>query len=170
MYRKTLGGTLKIAQLNTVETSVDTWTDFIEASMTSEFYDAALKHTTDLELAASLTLLHNYLSTFGEDEQRRIESNVEEFYKYAEGFINELAPFRYSQDGYDEDIRAAFIGKIRSLLAAQKDEAGKVIHEDKYIFIRTLVKFCSSLDYIISVHDRYKQYLFRDLPQLRSRQ
>jgi adenine-specific DNA methylase len=155
-----------IEALNTVETSVETWQDFIDASMASDFYRVTLNHTGDLELAASLTLLRSYIGTFAPEEQRRIESDVEEFYRYARGFISELAPYRYSKDGYNEDVRAAFIGKIRTLLAAQKNAKGVIVHKDKYIFIRTLVKFCSSLKYIISVHDRYKQFLFRDLPQI----
>ncbi len=156
-----------IDELNTVETSVETWQDFIEASMASEFYGIALQHTSDLELAASLTLLRNYLSIFASSEQKKIESDVEEFYKYAAGFISELSPYRYTKDGeYNEAIRAAFIGKIRTLLNAQKDEQGQVIDRARYIFIRTLVKFCSSLDYIIQVHDEYKKFLFRDLPQI----
>ena len=158
-----------IDELNTVETSVETWQDFIDASMASDFYRLARQHTDDLELAASLTLLRNYISTFAADEQERIESDVEEFFRYAKGFISELAPYRYNKEGYNIAIRTAFFGKIRTLLAAQKNEDGSIKDLDKYIFIRTLVKFCSSLGYIINIHDRYKQFLFRDLPQLQNR-
>lgn len=156
-----------VDELNTVETSVDGWRDFIEFSMNSEFYAVALERTGDVERAAALTLLRNYLSTFAAGEQVALETNVEEFFRYAEGFIKELAPYRYSRSGYDAGIRAAFIGKIRTLLAEQKDAEGRVIRPDRYTFIRTLVKFCSSLDYIIHVHDDYKRFLFRELPQTR---
>ena len=159
---------LQIDELNTVETSVETWDDFIQASMQSGFYHQALGHTNDPELAASLTLLHNYIAIFAPEERARIESDVQVFYRYAKGFIDELSPYRYNADGYNKRVRAAFIGKIRSLLKAQKDPAGRVINNEKYTFIRTLVKFCSSLGYIITVHDRYKQYLFRDLPQIQN--
>lgn len=160
-------GAPSIEELNTVETSVDTWAYFIDTSMASNFYRNAREYTGNVELAAALTLLRSYISTFTREEQSRIEGDVDEFYRYAEGFIKELAPYRYRKEGYNIAIRAAFIGKIRTLLAAQKDANGKVLNEDKYIFIRTLVKFCSSLDYILSAHDRYKQYLFRELPQHR---
>ena len=96
-----------------------------------------------------------------------MESDVEYFYKYAEGFINELAPYRYNQKSYIKTIRAAFLGKIKVLLREQKDENGKIKNPDRYVFIRTIVHFCSSLDYIISVHDRYKEFLFREMPQIR---
>ncbi|MEQ9365626.1 MAG: hypothetical protein RIF32_15380 [Leptospirales bacterium] len=155
-----------IEELNTVETSVETWEYFIDASMDSNFYQLAREHTRNLELAASLTLLRSYISTFSPEEQKRIESDVEEFFRYAKGFISELAPYRYKKGGYNKAIRAAFIGKIRTLLAAQKNPDGTVLNRDKYIFIRALVKFCSSLGYIVNVHDKYKQFLFRDLPQL----
>ncbi len=156
-----------IEELNTVETSVDTWTYFIDTSMASNFYKRALEYTDDVELAASLTLLRSYISTFTREEQSRIEGDGEEVYRYAKGFIKELAPYRYKKEGYNAPIRAAFIGKIRTLLAAEKDEHGQVRDGDKDIFIRTLVKFCSSLGYILNVHDQYKQYLFRELPQHR---
>ncbi len=157
-----------IEELNTVETSVDTWEYFIDVSMESNFYKLAREHTRDVELAASLTLLRSYISTFTREEQNRIEGDVEEFYRYAKGFIKELAPYRYKKEGYNTAVRAAFIGKIRTLLASQKDADGKIVNADKYVFIRTLVKFCSSLGYILNVHDKYKQFLFRDLPQLQS--
>lgn len=158
-----------IEELNTVETSVETWEYFIDASMQSEFYALVRGHSRDVELAAALTLLRSYISTFSQEEQRRIESDVEEFYRYAKGFIKELAPYRYKKDGYNTAVRAAFIGKIRTLLAAQKNADGSIANPDKYTFIRTLVKFCSSLGYILTVHDKYKQFLFRDLPQLKTR-
>jgi len=158
---------LKIDALNTVETSVETWLDFCEASMESDFYSTALERTDDPEAAAALTLLRNYLFTFNKEERARLEADVEFFYKYAEAFINELAPYRYTKDGYDGEIRSAFIGKIRTLLKAQKDESGRYLNEEKYEFIRTIVRFCSSLDFIIKVYDIYKEFLFREMPQIR---
>lgn len=157
-----------IDELNTVQTSLETWQYFIDVSMESNFYSVAREHTSNLELAASLTLLRSYISTFSPEEQKLIEGDVEEFFRYAKGFIDELAPYRYKKSGYNTAIRAAFIGKIRVLLAAQKNPDGSIANRDKYIFIRTLVKFCSSLGYIVNVHDKYKQFLFRDLPQLQS--
>ncbi len=158
---------LDIDQLNTVDTSVQTWLDFVDASMTSGFYDLAYARNHDAEEAAAFTLLRNYIGTFAPGERRRLESDVEYFYKYAEGFINELAPYRFNPKGYIRTIRAAFLGKIKILLREQKDAAGKIKDANRYVFIRTIVRFCSSLDYIIEIHDRYKEFLFRELPQVR---
>lgn len=158
---------LTIDELNTVETSVSTWIDFIDGSMNSEFYKIALARGGNAEEAAALTLLHSYLSTFLHEERRKVEKDVELFYHYAKGFIDELAPYRYHAAGYHANIRASFMGKIKSLLAAQKKN-GKIVDRERYTFIRTIVKFCSSLDYIIRIHDRYKAFLFRELPQVNS--
>ncbi|MBX7058261.1 MAG: hypothetical protein K1X75_09345 [Leptospirales bacterium] len=158
-----------VEQLNTVETSVDGWRAFIEESMQSDFYRLARERTGSADQAAALTLLRNYLSTFSPQEQRKLETNVEEFYRYAQGFINELAPYRYSNSGYDQRVRSLFIGKIRILLAEQKDSEGQLVSPERYAFVRTLVRFCSSLQFIVQVHDDYKQFLFRELPQLRTR-
>ena len=158
---------LTIDQLNTVDTSVQTWLDFIEVSMASGFYETAYKRNRDAEEAAAFTLLRNYISTFAPEERSKLESDVEYFYKYAEGFINELAPYRFNKQGYVKNIRAAFLGKIKTLLREQKDENGKIKDPDRYVFIRTIVQFCSSLDYIVKIHDRYKEFLYREMPQIR---
>ena len=165
---------MNIDELNTVETSVETsvetWLEFCDFSMESDFYRLAFEHTGDAKKSAAFTLLRNYINTFAAGEKDRLQSDVEYFYKYASGFISELAPYRYSVDGYDVEIRGAYFGKIRQLLAAQKDHAGKVINSKRYDFIRTIVHFCSSLDFIIKIHDEYKQFLFREFPQIESRQ
>ena len=162
------GQKLSIEVLNTVETSVETWLDFCNASMSSQFYQVALERTADPELAAAMTLLRNYIGTFAEAERARLESDAEYFYRYAKGFIDELAPYRYNASGYDTGIRSAFIGKIRALLAGQKDSTGQVTNQNLYVFVRTIVRFCSSLAFIVRIHDQYKRFLFRELPQIRS--
>lgn len=156
---------MNIDELNTVETSVETWQLFIEGSIDSEFYQQA-HAIMSAEDAAALTLLRNYIATFSPDEQKKIEAEAEEFYHYAHGFIEELAPYRYNKAGYNGEVRAAFLAKIKTLLQNQKDESGKIIFPRRYAFTKAIVKFCSSLDFIIKVHDRYKQYLFRDMPQI----
>lgn len=162
------GRNLSIEALNTVETSVETWLDFCNASMSSQFYQVALERTRDPELAAAMTLLRNYIATFAAPERARLEADPEYFYKYAKGFIDELAPYRYHADGYDSAVRSAFIGKIRTLLTAQKDPSGRVANQNLYVFIRTIVRFCSSLAFIVRIHDQYKRFLFRELPQIRN--
>lgn len=158
---------MRIDELNTVETSAETWLEFCEMSMASDFYKLVLKRTKNPTNAAALTLLQNYLSTFGKEEQARLEADGELFYKYAEAFINELAPYRYSKEGYNSEVRAAFIGRIRTLLNKQRDAKGNVIDRNKYEFIRIIVKFCSSISYIIQSYDEYKRFIFRDMPQMR---
>lgn len=162
----TAGKQLSIEALNTVETSVETWLDFCNESMKSQFYRVALERTRDPQQAAAMTLLRNYIGTFAKTERARLETDPEYFYKYAKGFIDELAPYRYHAAGYDADVRAAFIGKIRSLLRAQKD-GHRLLNQNQYDFIRTIVRFCSSLAFICQVHDQYKRFLFRELPQIR---
>lgn len=159
-------GQLSLEKLNTVETSVEIWLDFVDVCMSSDFYEVAIERTHDHEKSAALTLLRNYLGTFEEGERKRIEDSPELFYHYANGFINELSPYRYKKDGYDKDIREAFLSKIKTLLSQQKDKNGVIIHKDRYVFIRTIVKICSSLDYIIKIYDYYRKYMFREFAQL----
>ncbi|MBL8018950.1 MAG: hypothetical protein JNM27_04715 [Leptospirales bacterium] len=161
---------LKLETLNTVETSVETWTLFCAESLKSEFYKVARAKGASLERAASLTLLRNYLSTFSETERERLERDAEFFYGYARGFIEELSPFRYSKVGYDQDVRALFLSKIKTLLRAHRNPDGSIKDEEGYVFIRTIVRICSSLDFIIKVHDDYKKFLFREMPQFRTAQ
>ncbi len=160
---------LTLEALNTVETSVDTWVLFITESLKSDFYRLAKEKTGDIERAAALTLLNNYISTFSPRERERLERDPEFFYGYARGFIEELSPFRYSKGGYDRDVRSAFLSKIKALLRAQRNPDGSFKDEERYVFIQNIVRICSSLDYIIKVHDDYKEFLFRELPQFRTR-
>ena len=157
---------MNIEELNTVETSVETWLDFCKISMESEFYKVVLERSDDPARAAALTLFRNYISTFSEEERTRLESDVEYFYKYALGFIDELAPYRYNKGHYNQEVRAAFLGKIKALLAAQKNSEGELLDKNQFEFIRTIVHFCSSLDFIIKIHDDYKTFLFREWPQI----
>jgi len=158
--------TVEIEKLNTVATSVESWLEFCEYSMQTPFYRLAMERLKDPEKAAALTLLRSYLSTFSQLERLRLERDAEYFYGYARGFINELATYRYSKDGYDHAVRAVFIGKIRKLLNEQKGESGAIKDYARYVFIRTIVRFCSSLAYILEIHDLYKEFLFRELPQV----
>lgn len=159
---------LTLESLNTVETSVETWIDFCTASLQSDFYRLTLQKTGSIERAAALTLLNNYISTFSPSERERLERDAEFFYGYARGFIEELAPFRYSKSGYDPGVRSAFMSKIKALLRAQKNPDGSYKDKERYIFVETIVRICSSLDFIIKVHDDYKEFLFRELPQFRT--
>lgn len=155
--KEALPGNQPIDELNTISTSIDTWLEFCDICLKSEFYDIAFKKTGNAQLAAALTLLHNYIHTFRPEERIRLENEDDYFYKYAESFINELAPFRYNKNGYNTKMRTRFLGKIRFLLVAQKDEKGNIINKNQYEFIRAIVRFCSSLRYIIKVFSTYKK-------------
>jgi len=159
-------GELKLEKLNTVETSVETWMVFITESLKSDFYSFARERTGDITRAAALTLMRNYVSTFSPSERERLEKDAEFFYGYAKGFIEELSPFRYSQSGYDKEVRSLFLAKIRTLLRAQRNPDGSIKDKERYVFVETIVRMCSSLDFILKVHDDYKQFLFRELPQV----
>lgn len=156
---------LKLEHLNTVETSIQTWMLFCTESLKSDFYRFALEKTANMNRAAALTLLRNYLSTFSDSERARLETDAEFFYGYAKGFIEELSPFRYNPSGYDRNARGLFLSKIRALLRSQKNEDGKIKDKEFYVFVQNIVRICSSLNYILKVHDEYREFLFRDMPQ-----
>ena len=156
-------------KLNTVETSVVGWQDFIEASMASDFYKQSYEVSGDIEKAASLTLFHQYINIFEEDTRKDLLDDVEVFYGYAKGFIEELAPYRYNSKGYDAPMRSLYLGKIRKLLRKERKKNGEIRDKKHYQFVRALVKFLSSLDYVIEVYDSYKEYRFRILSQLQAK-
>ncbi len=159
---------LKLDELNTVETSVSTWQDFIDASMQSDFFCQAYEITGNIKKAASLTILDQYIRIFEESTSTEALEDEKVFYGYAKGFIEELAPYRYNKAGnYKADTRALFLGKIRKLLRQQKDKNNLLIDENRYEFIRVLIKFLSSLNYILQVYSSYKEYRFTILPQTR---
>ena len=156
------------SELNTVETSLASWQDFIEASIASDFFKQSCELSQDIEKAASLTLLHQYINIFEEEARKKVLEDAEIFYEYAKGFIEELAPYRYNSKGYDARIRTLYLGKIRSLLREERDQEGKIRNKNHYEFVRALVKFLSSLDYVIAAYDHYKEYRFRILAQTQS--
>ena len=155
----------KFDELSTVEANVETWKDFIEASVNSNFYKTAYAATKNVKQAAALTLLNQYINIFEEPIRKEILSNVEVFYSYAQGFFEELVLYRYNPKGYDVHIRTLYLGKIRELLRHHKTPEGNIVDPEHYEFTRTLIRFLSSFDYIISTYDLYKEYCFRILPQ-----
>ena len=155
-------------ELNTVETSLESWQEFIEASMASDFYKQSYELSGDTEKAASLTLLHQYINIFEKDARKKVLEDVEVFYGYAKGFIEELAPYRYNSKSYNAHVRSLYLSKIRKLLRQERARDGKIRDKKHYAFVRALVKFMSSLDYTIAVYDRYKEYRFRILSQIHS--
>lgn len=150
-----------ISRFQTVEASIESWMDFVEYALASDFYKEALEKLGDANRASRITLLWTYLNTFSERDRKKAEGDAEFFYFYAKGFIDELATCRYRKDGYyDRDTRSLFLGKIKAVLAAQKEQ-GRMIRPIRYLFLTHVVRFCSNLDFIIQSYDMYKDYLFR---------
>lgn len=153
-----------IKQFQAVEASIESWMDFCEYALTSEYYKNALESVKDRETAARVTLLWTYLNTFSVNDRKMAEEEPEVFYRYATGFIDELAMARYRPQGYDKDTRAVFLGKIKKVLKAQKGPDGELSNPDMFLFLKTIVRFCSNLDFIITSYDHYKDHMFRHRP------
>lgn len=155
---------MDIKQFQAVEASIESWLEFCNYALTSDYYKNALESMKNREKAARVTLLWTYLNTFSEKDRKLAEEDVELFYRYAKGFIDELAMARYRPGGYDRDTRAVFLGKIKSVLRAQKSEDGNVHNEDMYLLLKNIVRFCSNLEFIIESYDLYKDHMFRRRP------
>ena len=154
-----------ITRFQTVEASIESWMDFVEYALASDFYKEALDKLGDPNRASRITLLWTYLNTFSEKDRIRAEEDAEFFLFYARGFIDELATCRYRKEGnYDSETRSLFLGKIKAVLRAQTEE-GKIVRPVRYIFLTHVVRFCSNMTFIIESYDMYKDYMFR----LRSR-
>ncbi|MBE7411708.1 MAG: hypothetical protein L6Q54_04775 [Leptospiraceae bacterium] len=150
---------MNINDLNTIKTTEQSWRDFVTYSITSNFYQDVKKLSLSVQDAVELTLFNNYINTFSKDEQAKLLHDKEVFLVYAKGFVDILSEYRFNRSGYDTSIRSGFIGMIRNLLKEQKDKNGKVLDIEKYRFFHSIVKFCSSLDYITEVYDRYKAFI-----------
>ncbi len=157
-----------LSDLNTVDTSVENWKEFIDSCVTSDFYKIAHEAVGVTDRAASITLLNQYLNIFEEDIREKIINDPEIFYKYAKGFIEELSPYRHDGGEYDPRVRSLYLTKIRNLLREIRNRNGEVKDKERYIFICTLVRFLSSLKYITNAYDMYREYHFRILPQINS--
>ena len=74
-----------------VQASMEAWNIFIQTGIESEFFRETC---SDLgrDWAARMTLMHLYLQTFGEEEQRRLMEDVDFFLRYAVGCFRALVP------------------------------------------------------------------------------
>ncbi|KAB2934695.1 MAG: hypothetical protein F9K24_02665 [Leptonema illini] len=152
--------------IHSVDETLHSWMDYIRYCMDSDFYREARRDGISRQDSAVLTLLWTYLSTFSLRDRERIENDVDSFYFYAKGFLNELSPFRYNRGGYDPTMRAVFMGKIRAVL---KDVKAAALHEEgreTYEFLCAIVRYTSSEDYICRAYDLYRRYLFRFRPKV----
>lgn len=152
--------------IRSVDETLQSWMDYIRYCKDSNFYRAARRDGISPQDSAVLTLLWTYLNTFSLRDRERIENDVDSFYFYAKGFLNELSPFRYNRNGYDRTMRAIFLGKIRAVL---KDVKAAALHEDgqeTYEFLCAIVRYTSSEDYICRAYDLYRRYIFRFRPKV----
>jgi hypothetical protein len=151
--------------IHAVDETLQSWMDYIRYCRDSDFYREAIRDGIPREEAAVLTLLWTYLNTFSLRDRQRIENDVELFYFYAQGFLKELSPFRYNRSGYDANMRAVFLGKIRSVLKEIKKAPDRKAAEETYMFLSALVRCTSSEEYIFQTCDLYRRYLFRFRPK-----
>ncbi|MCE9499079.1 MAG: hypothetical protein K8R21_00945 [Leptospira sp.] len=152
---------MNLNDLNTIKTTEDSWRDFVLYSISSDFFKEVRGRTSTIEEAISLTLFNNYLNTFPKEEQERLLNDKAAFMVYAKGFVEILSEYRFSKKSYDKSTRAGFLGMIKNLLREQKDSSGKMKDEVKYTFYHSIVQFCSSLEFIELVYERYRAYIFQ---------
>lgn len=130
----------------------------MEYSIQTPFYRETKVKTHSLVEAIQLTLFHDYLSTFSDAEKRDFLNSPDTFRASADKFVNILEGVRYSVEGYDRKERGLFLGMIRSLLLEQKSSEGEIEDLERYHFYRCIIRFCSNLDYILRVYEKYKEY------------
>ena len=147
---------LNLQELNTVETSVATWREFIESSLQSEYFKKSYEKNKNIKEVASLTIFESYISTTQDDLKKDLLQDERHFKKYTETFLNELVPYRYNTNGYDTRMRTVFFSKIRTLLRECKDKDGSYKNTLRYEFTRALLKFLSSEKYLFDTYMKYK--------------
>ncbi|PJZ69451.1 hypothetical protein CH373_15245 [Leptospira perolatii] len=149
---------MNLKDLHRIETTKSSWKDFVEYSIGTPFYIQAKENTGSLVESIQLALFHDYLSTFSEEERRRYLSDETEFLRSAQAFVDILENTRYAKSGYNKSDRSLFLGMVKSLLKEYMDSEGNVIDLERYHFYRCIVRFCSNLEYIHRVYDRFKTY------------
>lgn len=144
----------------TVQASIEGWSAFIRAGLSTEFYLSA-RERVGSNRAARATLMHLYLSTFGPVERRELETNVDSFLHYATGFLRELQ----LPGPTDPAERAAFHRMSRRTFAATMREilksADPETRRDALAFMRTMRVLCSSIEGMVDAWDEYKEYCYR---------
>ncbi|TGK14763.1 hypothetical protein EHO61_16985 [Leptospira fluminis] len=149
---------MSLKELHKIETTRSSWKDFVEYSIQTPFYREAKERTGSLVESIQLTLFHDYLSTFSPEERNRYLSDEQDFVRSARNFVNILEGTRYSPEGYNSRERSLFFGMIKGLLREQMDEENQIQDMERYHFYRCIIRFCSNLDYIHRVYERYKNY------------
>ncbi|EQA43703.1 hypothetical protein LEP1GSC050_1395 [Leptospira broomii serovar Hurstbridge str. 5399] len=150
---------MSLKELHKIETTKSSWRDFVEYSIQTSFYKEAKEKTGSLVESIQLTLFHDYLSTFSEEEKYEYLSNEKEFLRSAVNFVNILEGARYAPEGYNAVERSLFLGMIKGLLREQLDGENQIVDMERYHFYRCIIRFCSNLEYIERVYDRYKNYI-----------
>jgi len=152
--------------IKAVNSALETWHDLIEFCIHSEFYQKCLENQYNKKLSAKMTLVYAYLLTFPYHDRIRLESDPEYFYQYASSFVRELAPFKFSKNGYDKKGRAIFLKKIKSVLKALKRNQEDPLNVDRYIFLEQIIRLFSREEQFCEAYDLYKNFIFRFRPKL----
>ncbi|TGJ99211.1 hypothetical protein EHO59_15145 [Leptospira semungkisensis] len=151
---------MSLQDLHKIQTTKSSWQDFVEYSIQTPFYTETKAKTQSLVEAIQLTLFHDYLSTFSPEEVEKFLTDSEAFHSSANKFVNILEGVRYSQEGYNKRERAMFFGMLKSLLRENKpDPDGNLEGMERYHFYRCIIRFCSDLNYILRVYEKYKTYI-----------
>ncbi len=153
--------------IKSFHSTLETWNDLIEFCLQSEFYKKCLEDLKSKNLCAQITLIWAYLHTFSYYQRVRLEEDAELFYQYAESFVRELSPYKYSPyEDYDSEGRKIFLSKIRKVLKqlkSQNDEKNK----NRYFFLKNIIHLFSSVDKMVQGYDLYKSYVFRYRPKIK---
>lgn len=135
------------------------WLLFINEAMSSDIFLNTIQDGHTIDEAASIVLLDNYFHALSHDQKESFLKDESQFYNGSKEFVGIMKPFKYQANhSYDHAVRSAYMGMIKRLLASQKHQK-ETNNRWRYHFIRNVVKFTSSADYILKAYRLYKKYL-----------
>ena len=146
-----------ILQLQGQNASFDKWKSYIVNAMQSALFKNAIDKGLTVESAASIVLLDDYFSSVSKEVKALYLKSIPEFAAATKEFIEKMKPFKYNKNKlHNVDERKRYVLLIRRLLKdVNRDTA---IGEDNYHFIRSVVRFTSSADYIMKSYHIYKKF------------
>lgn len=139
------------------EVTEATWLNFINNAMASDIYHEVIAKTGDSSLAAAVILLDSYFDGLSNEEKVLLLRNEELFAGFAEQFTALVQGIRYDKNGYDRQLRQSYLAMIKKLLRQQYQD-GKLKYNNRYEFIKTVVKFTSEANFVLECYNRYKNF------------